>query len=68
MCPEHYKIGVAEGVVNIYRKNEDGDEELYEMTNISLEYLHEEEQAKLGSGIEIIGEEELNSVLENLES
>ena len=38
------------------------------MTNISLEYLPEEEQAKLGSGIEIIGEEELNSVLENLES
>lgn len=68
MCPEHYKIGVAEGVVNIYRRNENGEEELYEMTNISLEYLPEEEQAKLGSGIEIIGEEELNSVLENLES
>ena len=68
MCPEHYKIGVAEGVVNIYRRNENGEEELYEMTNISLEYLPEEEQAKLDSGIEIIGEEELNSVLENLES
>ena len=68
MCPEHYRIGVAEGVVNIYRRNENGEEELYEMTNISLEYLPEEEQAKLGSGIEIIGEEELNSVLENLES
>lgn len=68
MCPEHYKIGVAEGVINIYRKDENGEEELYEMTNISLEYLPEEEQGKLENGIEIIGEEELNSVLENLES
>lgn len=68
MCPEHYKIGVAEGVINIYRKDEDGEEELYEMTNISLEYLPEEEKIKLENGIEIIGEEELNSVLENLES
>ena len=68
MCPEHYKIGVAEGVINIYRKDEDGEEELYEMTNISLEYLPEEEKIKLENGIEIIGEEELNSVLEILES
>ena len=68
MCPEHYKIGVAEGGINIYRKDEDGEEELYEMTNISLEYLPEEEKIKLENGIEIIGEEELNSVLENLES
>lgn len=68
MCPEHYRISVAEGIINIYRKNENGEEELYEMTNISLEYLPEEEQIKLENGIDIIGEGELNSILENLES
>ena len=49
MCPEHYKIGVADGVINIYRKDEDGEEELYEMTNISLEYLPEEEKMRLSA-------------------
>lgn len=68
MCPEHYKIGVAEGVINIYRKDENGEDELYEMTNISLEYLPQEEQLKLENGIDVLGDEELNSVLENLES
>ena len=68
MCPEHYKIGSAEGIINIYVKNENGEDELYEVTNIALEYLPEEEKEKLRNGIDVVGEEELNSILENLES
>ena len=41
---------------------------MYETTNVSLEYLPVEEQEKIKSGIEAIGQENLNQILENLES
>lgn len=68
ICPEHYLVGESEGIINIYKINEKGETELYETTNVSLEYLPKDEQEKLEEGIEVIGEEELNQILENLES
>ena len=68
ICPEHYIIGEANGLINIYKLNEDGEAELYEVTNIYLEYLPEEEKQKLKETVEVKGREELNSVLENLAS
>lgn len=68
ICPEHYVVAEAEGIVNIYKKTENGENEFYEATNISLEYLPKEEQEKLKSGVEAIGRENLNQILENLES
>ena len=52
----------------LYKINEKGETELYETTNVSLEYLPVEEQEKIKSGIEAIGQENLNQILENLES
>lgn len=68
ICPEHFIIGESDGFINIYRINKDGETELYEVTNIYLEYLPDEEKAKLKQKIEVIGKEELNAILENLES
>ena len=68
MCPEHYIIGEANGLINIYKLNQNGEAELYEVTNIYLEYLPEEEKEKLKETVEVMGREELNSVLENLAS
>ena len=68
ICPEHYLVGESEGIINIYKINEKGETELYETTNVSLEYLPVEDQEKIKSGIEAIGQENLNQILENLES
>ena len=45
--------------------NEEGEEELYETTNIYLEYLPEEDQQEIEKKIEVIGRENLNALLEN---
>lgn len=65
ICPEHYIVGVADGIINIYKINKDGEEELYESTNISLEYLPEKDQEEIQNKIEVIGKENLNALLEN---
>lgn len=65
VCPDHYIVGASDGIVNIYKINEDGEEELYEATNISLEYLPEKDQKELEDRIEVIGKEKLNALLEN---
>lgn len=65
VCPNHYIVGVDDGIINIYKVNEDGEEELYEATNISLEYLPEKDQKEIEDRIEVIGKENLNALLEN---
>ncbi len=67
MCPEHYIIGESEGLVNIYRLNKDGEEELYETTNIFLSYLPEADQEKIRNKIQVVGMKNLNAVLENFD-
>lgn len=66
-CQEHYIIGSNDGQINIYRINKYGEEELYETTNIYLEYLPEKDQEELKNKIEVLGRKELNEVLENYE-
>ncbi len=67
-CDEHYYIGENDGSICIYKLNKEGEEELYESTNILIEYLPEEEKKEIESKKEIIGKEELYSILENFES
>lgn len=64
-CPEHYIVGVDDGIVNIYKINEKGEEELYEATNIYLNYLPEKDKESIKNKIEVIGRENLNALLEN---
>ncbi len=65
ICPDHYIVGVDDGIINIYKINEDGEEELYEATNIYLEYLPEKDKQEIENRIEVIGKEKLNELLEN---
>lgn len=68
ICPEHYVIGEDNGFINIYKIDENGETKLYDVTNIYLEYLPEEEKEKIKNKIELLGREELNLFLENLDS
>lgn len=67
-CDEHYYIGEDRGMICIYKLNQDGEEELYESTNILIDYFPEEEKKEIKEKKEIIGKEELYSILENFES
>lgn len=64
-CDEHYIVGESDGMINIYRLNEDGEEELYETTNIYLEYLPKKDQEEIRNKIEVIGTKNLYLLLEN---
>lgn len=64
-CPEHYIVGADDGIINIYKINEDGEEELYEATNIYLDYLPEADKQNIKNKIEVVGRENLNALLEN---
>ncbi len=66
-CGEHYVLRQKEGVIAVYKIDEEGAENLEEMTGISVEYLTENDKMEIEEGIEVYGKEELNSVLENYE-
>lgn len=68
MCDEHFYIGESNGLICVYKLNEDGEEELYDSTNITVEYLPAEEKEKIDKKVEVIGKEELYKILENFES
>lgn len=67
LCDEHFLILSGNEFVEVYELDEDYDKELYEITNISIEYLAEEDLEKLKEGIYVYGIAELNSTLENFE-
>ena len=67
ICDEHFVLREKNGNIAIYRIDENNNEILSEMTEISTEYLTENDLAKLEQGIRAIGREELNSVLEDYE-
>ena len=57
----------AEGVIVIDQANEKGVYKEIEQTEINTKYLSEEDQEKLAKGILIVGENKLNSTLEDYE-
>lgn len=66
-CGEHYVLRQIDGVIAVYKIDEEGREKLEEMTGITVEYLTENDKIEIEEGIELYGKEELNSVLENYE-
>ena len=55
-------------IKNIVKKiNENNAEEVYENTEISVEYLSETDKIKISEGIRVNGIEELNQLLEDFE-
>lgn len=66
-CPQHFRLREAEGVIVIDQANEKGVYKEIEQTEINTKYLSEEDQEKLAKGILIVGENKLNSTLEDYE-
>ena len=67
VCGEHFKLKVENGKVVVYIVNIDGNESIYEKTNISSEYLTETDLINMQDGLEIYGKEELNQIIEDFE-
>ncbi len=66
-CKEHYIVKDNDGKVTIYQILEDGNEEEYEKTNISTEYLTETDKLNMKNGIQINGKQALNQLIEDFE-
>lgn len=67
VCGQHFVLRDKDGKIIIYRINENNEEEEYESTEISTEYLTETDKLKIQEGIKVIGKEELNQLIEDFE-
>ena len=68
MCGEHFKIKVEDGKIVIYQVNKEGNQSIYEKTNISSEYLTDTDLINIkNGGLDIYGKEELNKLIEDFE-
>ena len=63
----HYLIKNTDGYICIYFLDEKKREVLYKKTTISTEYLSKKDLENLNIGVEVIGLEEVNKVLEDFE-
>ena len=66
-CGEHYVVREDNGKITIYRINENKEEELYEKTEISIDYLTETDKMNIKNGINVNGKEKLNQLIEDFE-
>lgn len=66
-CGQHFVLRNDNGKITIYRINENNEEEIYEKTEISVEYLTETDKVEIQNGIRVNGIEELNQLIENFE-
>ncbi len=64
---KHYILKSENEIIKIYYINENGEEVLYRVTDISTKYLGEEDVNELKNGIEVIGAQNLNQLLEDFE-
>ena len=66
-CGQHFVLREDNGKITVYKINENNAEEVYENTEISVEYLSETDKIKISEGIRVNGIEELNQLLEDFE-
>lgn len=66
-CGQHFVLREDGGKITVYKINENNEEEIYEKTEISVEYLSETDKSKISEGIKVNGIEELNQLLEDFE-
>ena len=64
---KHYILKSENEIIKIYYINENGEEVLYKVTDISTKYLGDEDVNELKNGIEVIGAQNLNQLLEDFE-
>lgn len=66
-CGEHYIVKDKNGKVAIYELLENNMEREYEVTDISTEYLTNEDRVNIEKGIKVNGKQELNQLIEDFE-
>lgn len=66
-CGQHFILRNDNGKITIYQINENNEEEVYEKTEISVEYLTESDKVEIQNGLRVNGIEELNQLLEDFE-
>lgn len=66
-CKEHYILKETDGYIGIFKLLENGEEELVEITNISVQYLPETDSLNLKNGLKIYTKDSLNKILEDFE-
>lgn len=64
---KHYILKSENEIIKIYYINENGEEVLYRVTDISTKYLGDDDVNELKNGIEVIGSKNLNQLLEDFE-
>ena len=67
ICDEHYVVSIENNKIVVYTIDEEGKKSLYEITDISTEYLPTEDIEELKKGIEVAEQVNLNALLENYE-
>ena len=67
ICKEHYIIKDTNGYVNVFTKNEKGEEELYRATDIITKYLSEHDKTALSTGVFVEGKSNLERILEDFQ-
>ena len=66
-CGEHYVLREEDGIIVIYKINEDGEEVFFDETEISTQYLTQTDLIEIQKGLRVNGLEELNKILEDYE-
>lgn len=66
-CSQHFVARDVDGKIVIFRVNENGVEEVFQRTEISVEYLTETDKIEIEKGIKVNGMEELNQLIEDFE-
>ena len=66
-CGQHYILRNDNGKITIYLINENDEEEIYEQTEISIEYLTQRDKEQIEQGIRVNGKEELYQIIEDFE-
>ena len=66
-CGEHFVLRENNGKIVINKISEDDKEIFFEETDISVDYLSEEDKEAIKEGIKVFGNENLNQVIEDFE-
>lgn len=66
-CNQHFLLKEQDGYITIFKLNKDNSAEFFQTTEISTEYLAEEDLKQIKMGIKVYTEKELNKTLEDFE-
>lgn len=66
-CDEHFLLKEENGYITIYELDENENAKFLQTTEISTEYLAEEDLEQIRNGIKVYTEKELNKTLEDFE-